>query len=184
MGDLLSKVVEKLASPFSSSKPTRILLLGLDGAGKTTIVYKLKLNKYLNTVPTIGFNVENVKYKGLQMTIWDIGGQQKIKKLWKHYYSDTDALIFVIDSCDEDRLDMAKEDFHHVLSREELRDVPILVFANKQDIRRITPEEMMTRLELDKIQQSWKIQGTCAPSGEGLYEGLDWLSEELKKRKK
>ena len=184
MGELLSKAIEKLAAPFSSSKPTKILLLGLDGAGKTTVVYKLKLNEYMSTVPTIGFNVENIDYKNLRMTIWDVGGQKKIRDLWRHYYSHTDALIFIIDSCDEDRLELAKEELEAVLSDEELRDVPVLVYANKQDIGRITPAEMMTKLEMNKMKRSWKIQGTCAPSGEGLYEGLEWLSQELKKSKK
>ena len=84
MGALITKLVEGLAS-FNKSKPTKILLLGLDGAGKTTMVYKLKLGEYMATVPTIGFNVETIKYKNLNMTMWDIGGQKSIRDLWKHY---------------------------------------------------------------------------------------------------
>src|SRR4051812_19130590 len=108
MGLLITKVLDTISS-FSSSKPTKILMLGLDAAGKTTIVYKLKLGEYLSTVPTIGFNVENVEYKNLRMTIWDIGGQKKLRDLWRHYYSNTDAIIFIIDSSDEERIDVAKE---------------------------------------------------------------------------
>ena len=184
MGELLSKAIGNLAAPFSSSKRTKILLLGLDGADKITVVYKLKLDKYVSTVMTISLTVKNIDYKNLRMSIWDVGGSDRIKSFWVPYYSHTDALIFIIDSCDEERLEFAKERLYAVLSNEELRDVPVLVYANKQDTGRITPEEMMTRLELEKMKRSWKIQGTCALSGEGLNEGLEWLSQELKKSKK
>ena len=119
MGLLITKVLDKISS-FSSAKQTKILMLGLDAAGKTTIVYKLKLNEYLSTVPTIGFNVESIEYKNLKMTIWDIGGQKKIRDLWRHYYTGTDALIFIIDSCDEERLNVAQEELFGVLADEEL----------------------------------------------------------------
>jgi len=183
MGELLSKVVDKIANSFGTTKPTKILLLGLDGAGKTTTLYRLKLKKFVNTIPTIGFNVENIDYKNLRMTVWDIKGQNNVRELWKHYYSDTDALIFIINSHDEKRFELAKEELYKLLAAEELRDIPVLVYANKQDIGKITPEIMLTKLELGKFKNPWKVQGTCAKSGEGLYEGLDWLSKEIKKRK-
>jgi len=184
MGLLLTKAVEKLSTAFGSTKQTKILMLGLDGAGKTTIIYKLKLNEYLSTVPTIGFNVESIDYKNLRMTIWDIGGQKAIRDLWKHYYAHTDAIIFIVDSCDEERLDVAKEELMHMLDDEELRDIPVLVYANKQDIGTVTPARMVTKFEMHKLKRPWQVQGACAPSGEGLYEGLEWLNQEIKKSKK
>ncbi len=184
MGLYLTKAVEKLASTFSSPKPTKILLLGLDGAGKTTVVYQLKLNEYLSTVPTIGFNVETIEYKNLKMTIWDVGGQKKIRDLWRHYYENTDALIFIVDSCDEDRLELASEELHAVLSDETLRDIPVLVFANKQDISKLKPSDIVNKFDMYKMRRSWKVQGACATVGEGLYEGLDWVAQEIKKSKK
>lgn len=159
-------------------------MLGLDAAGKTTIVFKLQLGEYISTVPTIGFNVETIQYKNLSMTIWDIGGQKKLRDLWRHYYTGTDAVIYIIDSCDKERLDLAQEELFGVLEDEELRDVPLLIYANKQDMGKITPADITNKFQMEKMRRPWKVQGSCAVTGEGLYEGLDWLSEQQKKRKK
>ncbi len=106
-------------------------MVGLDAAGKTTILYKLKLGEVVTTIPTIGFNVETVEYKNISFTVWDVGGQDKIRLLWRHYYQNTQGLIFVVDSNDRDRIDDAREELHKMLSEEELRDAVLLVFANK-----------------------------------------------------
>ena len=83
----------------------RILMLGLNGAGKTTILYQLKFGETVKTIPTIGFNVETLDYKGMAFTVWDVGGQDKIRVLWKHYYHNTDGLIFVVDSTERESLE-------------------------------------------------------------------------------
>lgn len=94
--------IAKLLNSFSDIK-AKILMLGLDGAGKTTVLYQMKLHENIHSVPTIGFNVEQVDYKGLKFTIWDIGGQSKLIELWHHYYSNSDAIIYVLDTSDSDR---------------------------------------------------------------------------------
>ena len=108
-------------------------MLGLDAAGKTTILYKLKLNDNVNTIPTVGFNVESVVYKNVKFNVWDVGGQDKIRPLWRHYYTGTQGLIFVVDSADTDRLDEARQELHKIINDREMKDSVILVFANKQD---------------------------------------------------
>merc|ERR1712097_45141 len=100
----------------------RILMLGLDAAGKTTILYKLKLGEVVTTIPTIGFNVETVEYKNINFSVWDVGGQDKIRKLWRHYYENTQGLIFVVDSNDRDRIDDAREELMKMLIEDEMRD--------------------------------------------------------------
>merc|ERR1712007_265299 len=112
----------------------RILMVGLDAAGKTTILYKLKLGEVVTTIPTIGFNVEAVVYRNINFTVWDIGGQDKIRKLWRHYYQGTQGVIFVIDSSDRDRIDDAREELDMMLREDEMRDAVLLVLANKQDL--------------------------------------------------
>merc|ERR1711904_290427 len=82
----------------------RIIMQGLDAAGKTTILYKWKLGEVVTTIPTIGFNVETVEYKNISFTVWDVGGQDKIRPPWRHYYQNTQGLIFVIDSNDRERV--------------------------------------------------------------------------------
>merc|ERR1712154_171038 len=125
-----SGVLQKLLG----KKEMRILMVGLDASGKTTILYKLKLGEVITTIPTIGFNVETVEYKNLNFTVWDVGGQDKIRKLWRHYYQGTNGLIFVLDSNDRDRVEDAKEELTKMLNEDEMRDVAVLVFANKQDL--------------------------------------------------
>merc|ERR1719387_2376655 len=109
-------------------------MVGLDAAGKTTVLYKLKLGQVVRNIPNFGFNVETVEYKNLKFTVWDVGGQEKIRKLWRHYYKNTDALIFVVDSADRDRLEEARGELAHLLDADELRAAPLLLFANKQDL--------------------------------------------------
>ena len=127
MGSMFSKVWQRLIG----KKEMRILMVGLDAAGKTTILYKLKLGEVVTTIPTIGFNVETVDYKNISFTVWDVGGQDKIRLLWRHYYQNTQGLIFVVDSNDRDRVDDAREELHKMLSEEELKEAVLLVFANK-----------------------------------------------------
>ncbi|CAJ1072463.1 ADP-ribosylation factor 1-like [Xyrichtys novacula] len=172
------------AALFGMKKDMRILMVGLDAAGKTTILYKLKLGEVVTTIPTIGFNVETVEYKNISFTVWDVGGQDKIRPLWRHYFQNTQGLIFVVDSNDRERIAEAREELMRMLAEDELRDAVLLVFANKQDLpNAMTPSDLTDKMGLHTLRERhWYIQSTCATSGMGLYEGLDWLSTELKKR--
>ena len=123
----MAKVWKKLIG----KKELRILMVSLDAAGKTTILYQLKLGKFVTTIPSIGFNVETVDYKNISFTIWDVGGGDKIRLLWKYYYQNIQGLIFVIDCNDRDRIDLAREELHKFLLEEELKGATLLVFANK-----------------------------------------------------
>ena len=109
-------------------------MLGLDSAGKTALLYQLKYKKEVKTIPTISFNVETVDYKGKNLTIWDIGGQDKLRCLWNRYYQNTDGIIFVVDSKDEDRFEEASKEIKKLVNEEELKNCPILVLANKMDL--------------------------------------------------
>ncbi len=119
---------------FGQQNPVRLLMLGLDAAGKTTILYKMKLNETVNTIPTIGFNVETLQYKNIEFQAWDIGGQFKLRNLWSHYFDNTQGLIYVVDSNDADRIAESKEALHMIISDESMNGVPILVYANKMDL--------------------------------------------------
>eukprot|EP01010_Urceolus_cornutus_P001259 NODE_1789_length_756_cov_673.493635_g1390_i1.p1 GENE.NODE_1789_length_756_cov_673.493635_g1390_i1~~NODE_1789_length_756_cov_673.493635_g1390_i1.p1 ORF type:complete len:184 (-),score=32.27 NODE_1789_length_756_cov_673.493635_g1390_i1:145-696(-) len=180
MGLTFSNLLKNL---FGQKKEFRILILGLDAAGKTTILYKMKLGEIVTTIPTIGFNVETVEYKNVKFTMWDVGGQDKLRPLWRHYFQNTDALVYVADCNDKERVSQARDELQKMLSEEELRGAALLVFANKQDL----PSAMSTAEITDKLglhalrQRDWFIQGSCATSGEGLHEGLDWLSTNVTK---
>ena len=236
MGMQLSRVWERLFG----KKEMRILMVGLDAAGKTTILYKFKLGEVVTTIPTIGFNVETVEFKNISFTVWDVGGQDKIRPLWRHYYQNTQGVIFVVDSNDRDRVDAARDEvitavprilfllffhrlnfssepwtrkvavsslffpsssflyshpdtynptliifqLHRMLNEDELRDSVLLVYANKQDLpNAMSAAEMTERLGLHGLRhRQWYIQACCATTGDGLFEGLDWMSHTLIKK--
>lgn len=178
----------------SFPRDLRLVMIGLDGAGKTTVLYKLKvpikfaflthfkLGEVVSTIPTIGFNVETVKYKNINFNVWDVGGQDRIRTLWKHYYAHTDGIIYVVDAADRDRVPKAAQQLQKVLSEDELTGASLLVLANKQDLpNAMSVAELAEKLGLPTLRsRQWHIQGSCATTGDGLYEGLDWLSRSLK----
>jgi len=159
----------------------RVIMIGLDAAGKTTLLYKLKLGVVETTIPTVGFNVETVEYKNVRFLVWDLGGQDKLRKLWRHYYVGTRAAIFVVDSSDRERIDDAREELFKVMSADEMRDAALLVLANKQDLpEALAPAEVSDKLGLHDLRHGrWLTQATCATSGDGISEGLDWLAQTL-----
>uniref|UniRef100_A0A6I8NF86 ADP ribosylation factor 1 n=1 Tax=Ornithorhynchus anatinus TaxID=9258 RepID=A0A6I8NF86_ORNAN len=132
-----------------------------------------------------GFNVETVEYKNISFTVWDVGGQDKIRPLWRHYFQNTQGLIFVVDSNDRERVNEAREELTRMLAEDELRDAVLLVFVNKQDLpNAMNAAEITDKLGLHSLRhRTWYIQATCATSGDGLYEGLDWLANQLKNQK-
>ncbi|KAG0592177.1 hypothetical protein M758_1G191300 [Ceratodon purpureus] len=178
----MGNTFRKLFDSIFGNKEMRVVMLGLDAAGKTTILYKLHIGEILSTVPTIGFNVEKVQYKNVEFTVWDVGGQEKLRPLWRHYFNNTDGLIYVVDSCDRERISKAAVEFQQIINDPLMRNSAILVFANKQDMKgALDTSEVCEQLGLFNLRnRRWQIQGTCAPKGEGLYEGLDWLATTLK----
>ena len=148
-----------------------------DNAGKTTLLYRLKVGEVVTTIPTIGFNVESVTYKNLNFNVWDLGGQTSIRPYWRCYYANTSAVIFVIDSTDLDRLGTAAEELSAMLNEEELRDASLLVFANKQDQPGAKGAgEISEALKLGELRdRNWSIVACSAVDGTGINEGMDWL---------
>ncbi|KAM0889299.1 hypothetical protein ACQ4PT_027848 [Festuca glaucescens] len=171
----------KLFSGRLANKEMRILLLGLDAAGKTTILFKLKFGEVVTTIPTTGFNVETMEYNNISLTTWEVSGQDKARPLWRHYFGNTKGIIFVVDSSDRDRVADARYELHRMLNEDELRDVVLLVLANKKDLpNAMDAAEITDKLGLHSLRQRhWHIQSTCATTGEGLYEGLDWMSNTI-----
>ncbi|OMH80639.1 ADP-ribosylation factor 1 [Zancudomyces culisetae] len=180
----MGMAISGLFGRLFGKREMRILMVGLDAAGKTTILYKLKLGEIVTTIPTIGFNVETVEYRNISFTVWDVGGQDKIRPLWRHYFQNTQGIIFVVDSNDRERIGEAKEELQQMLNEDELRDAILLVFANKQDLpNAMNTAEITDKLGLHAIRnREWYIHAACATTGDGLYEGLDWLSSSLKRR--
>lgn len=179
-----------LNSLFNKKKDVRIVMIGLDNAGKTTILYKLKLGEIVTTIPTIGFNVETVTRAGLCMNVWDIGGQSKIRPLWHHYYQGTHGIIFVVDSTDHERFTNSDKNGNEsvygeltsILTTDLLKGVPLLIMANKCDsVNAKSTTSICTILNLYSVKnRPWNCIATSALTGEGIDVGLQWLSKQVK----
>ena len=161
-----------------------MLILNL-GAGKTTILYRLQIGEVVTTIPTIGFNVETVNYKNIKFQVWDLGGQTSIRPYWRCYYTNTDAIIYVVDSVDKDRIATSKEELLAMLDEEELKDTALLVFANKQDMEgAMSVMDVSNALGLSLLKnRTWTIFKCSAVTGEGLTEGMDWLVNTIEGKK-
>eukprot|EP00386_Alphamonas_edax_P011600 GDKI01036628.1.p1 GENE.GDKI01036628.1~~GDKI01036628.1.p1 ORF type:complete len:190 (-),score=50.02 GDKI01036628.1:280-849(-) len=180
MGICPSRIWNRLSS--AADRDCRIVMVGLDAAGKTTLLHKLRLpGEVMRTVPMIGFNLEAVECRRLHLMVWDVGGQGAIRSAWRPYYQSCDAIIFVVDASDTARFDTALEELHFFLSKAELSRAKLLVFANKQDVPgALAPNEVAKRLGLmDLRDREWHVQGCVAPSEVGLFEGIDWLTDKL-----
>ena len=118
------------------NKSANIVFLGLDNAGKTTILYQFLMNEVVHTSPTIGSNVEEVVWNNIHFIMWDLGGQESLRTAWNTYYSNTEFILLVVDSTDRERLSITKEELHKMLQSDELNKASVLVFANKQVVVR------------------------------------------------
>ncbi|XP_076864776.1 ADP-ribosylation factor-like 4ab [Brachyhypopomus gauderio] len=192
MGNGLSEP-HTIFSCLPSLKALHIVILGLDCAGKTTVLYRLRFNEFVNTVPTKGFNTEKIKValegkgRNAAFHFWDVGGQEKLRPLWRSYTRCADGLVFVVDSVDVERMEEAKTELHKITRLQENQGVPVLVVANKQDLRHALPlgevERMLALNELG-AHTPWHLQPACAIIGEGLQEGLERLHGMIVKRRK
>lgn len=151
-------------------KEARILVLGLDNSGKTTILKALSEEDISTIMPTQGFNIKSLTQDGFKLNVWDIGGQKAIRPYWKNYYENTDGMVFVVDSSDEERLNECVEELNALMAEEALAKVPLLVYANKQDLQfAVEAEEILNALKLSEIQdRTWNIQACSALTKEGL----------------
>lgn len=168
---------------FAAKEDVRVLMIGLDAAGKTTTLYQLKLGATLTNIPTIGFNVEILEYKRLRLTVWDIGGQKRVRSMWRYYYNNAAGIIFVVDAADVARFPEAMTELHSMLRVNELKDSVVLVFANKQDLPdAIAPGDLALRLRLHDLHQRWTVHGVCATNGHGVLEGMELLYRMIRQR--
>ncbi|XP_074860295.1 ADP-ribosylation factor-like protein 14 [Carettochelys insculpta] len=169
-----------LNSKHSKIRQAQILMLGLDSAGKSTLLYKLKFNDSFLTLPTIGFNVEMIETgQNAAVTVWDVGGQQKMRTFWCNYFENTDGLMYVVDSTDKQRLEDSKKEFERILKNELVKNVPVVLLANKQDVPgALNAEEITRNFNMKKhcSDRNWYVQPCCAITGEGLAEAFQRIT--------
>jgi len=156
-----------------------IIIVGLSGAGKTTALYKMQSGQESRVVPSCMVPSEKICYKNVHFNVWDVGFPQR-------YCAVVRGVFFVVDSSDRASLELACRELHRLLAHEELRDAPVLVLANKQDLPgALTPSQLVEELRLpstaqnEGVTQPWFVQGCCAMNGTGLSEGLEWMRTQV-----
>jgi ADP-ribosylation factor-like protein 3 len=172
-----------LRSLKRDEREARILVLGLDNAGKTTILKALSEEDITHIMPTQGFNIKSLVKEGFKLNVWDIGGQSTIRPYWRNYFEHTNGLVFVIDSADRNRLVESNQELQQLLEDDNLAGVPTLIFANKQDLLQALPaDEISDTMNLHLIRdRPWCIMASSAKTGEGLQEGMEWLVQTIQK---
>ena len=168
----------------ANEKELRILMVGLDNAGKTTIVKRINGEDVSIVSPTLGFNIKTMSYSGYRLNIWDVGGQKTLRSYWRNYYEATDGMVWVVDSADGRRIVDCREELHKLLSEEKLAGASLLILANKQDIPgALTKDEIAAILGLaSPTKRHWRIESCSALSGEGLMQGFSWCVQDIAAR--
>lgn len=181
MGHILSSVRE-----IFEREPKKVVMIGLDAAGKTTIMYSLRLAMTSRVYPLIATGIEECSHRNMSVIAFDVGGQERLRPLWRRYFLMTRGLIWVVDSVDRERIEQSREELRRILDEESLRGVVLLVLANKQDLPTAMPLwEVAMHLGLHEVSsRMWLALGTCATSGAGLEQGFDWLEKAVKSRRR
>ncbi|CAN8032118.1 hypothetical protein HPB47_008621 [Ixodes persulcatus] len=165
-------------------KEVRVLILGLDNAGKTTLLKKFNGEDTSTISPTLGFNIKTLEHRGFQMNMWDVGGQKSLRTYWRNYFESTDAIVWVVDSADRRRMQDCHDELHSLICEEKLLGATLLVFANKQDLPgALTPAEIKEALQLNEIHSlHWWIVPCSAYTGSNLLDGIDWMLNDISAR--
>ncbi|KAL4503314.1 hypothetical protein ABPG72_000920 [Tetrahymena utriculariae] len=173
-GKKLKEGIDQIADNSNGVK-RKIVMIGLDGAGKTSILNQLKVKKFMETVPTIGLNIETIQYKNLEFLVFDVGG--KVRSLWSHYYDNLDAIIFVVDSTDKERLWQVKDEFRKLSSELSFQNAVVLVLFNKQDLPECVEfKALVEETGVDNMNENDIIIQKCsAKTGDGLMDGMEKL---------
>ncbi|XP_008558329.1 ADP-ribosylation factor-like protein 2 [Microplitis mediator] len=177
----LLTVLKKLKQ---KEREMRILMLGLDNAGKTTIL-KRYIGEPIDTIsPTLGFNIKTIEHRDYKLNIWDVGGQKSLRSYWRNYFEATDGIIWVVDSADKLRLEDCKAELHKLLQEERLLGASLLVLANKQDLPgALSLDEIAEILELKNVKSHhWKIFNTSAITAENLLTAVNWIVDDISAR--
>lgn len=187
----MGNILTTFTNLFSTKTPYSICMVGLDAAGKTTILYQMKLKDTVPTIPTIGFNVEKFQVNNVEFSCWDIGGQDKIRPVWCKYIELSDGMVFVVDICDKERWGEAGAALRNIL--EEYKNKPVLILANKADNPKDTSipekkERMLEELNIESVCELWEcrtVSGIVSATDnnplERLLPAFEWMVDSLEK---
>lgn len=175
MGQNFSHSLKKI----TRSHPKRLIIVGLDSAGKTTLLYRLKFGEVNILVLRIGFLYESVQNRRFSIISWDVGFSDN-RPLYNQFYENAEGVIFVVDSNDRSRIDYSRDELQKIMYNEKLSLLPLLVYANKQDIKTaMSAGEIADKLGIRSDEKSCRVQGSCNINGYGIFEGLEWIEKAI-----
>jgi small GTP-binding protein len=164
-----------------SQKEAKIGIFGYNGAGKTSLLYRMVLGKAIQVIPTIGFNVDTFSLNGVKFTAWDVGGRGKIRALHHHYYAGLNAVVYIVDAVDTEIMPEAIDEFQRMTKEPQLQNCIFMLLGNKQDLpNALSMQEIERRFDVKSVNQTVYVQGVCVTSSDGVHEAFHWLSEQLK----
>ena len=171
----------------------QVLILGLDGAGKTTMLEQMKaiflgIMPASKIPPTVGLNIGRMQVNRAKLILWDLGGQTSLRAIWEKYYAEAHGLVYVVDAAEPERFDESRGVLQTLMANPEVAGAPLLLLANKQDAEGAVPaHEVEARLELPQLllqsghQSTHKVLGVSALTGDGIQEGVLWMVEQLQR---
>ncbi|CAG8697382.1 12209_t:CDS:2, partial [Gigaspora rosea] len=152
MASILRSFLDWLRSLFFKTE-LELTLVGLQNSGKTTLVNVIASGQFSeDMIPTVGFNMRKVTKGSVTMKLWDIGGQPRFRSMWERYCRGVNAIVFVIDSADHEKLDAARTELRNLLEKPQLANIPVLVLGNKNDLPDALPvEKIIDEMNLKSI---------------------------------
>ena len=178
--DELTKVLPK-SIVSTKKKSLKLFVFGLDRAGKTSILERLRQKQFVQTKRTLNLNLLKFVLDNVNLVAWDLGGQIGFRRAWRNYLKEPDILIFVVDASDKDRIKEAKGELWRILDYQESMGIPLLILGNKKDLDgKMATNDVIKGLDLESINnRDWKIYQTSAVTGEGIYDGFQWIFQKI-----
>lgn len=170
-------------SRFTRERNASILIYGLDKAGKTTILNRLKNDIFTNPVSTTNINIVKLLFQNLSVIMYDTAGQKIYRNLWASHLKNQDGLVFILDVTDEERFEEARSEFYRILNGPELKEVPLLFLLNKIDLKHPNAKQILKYFEYNEIDhRSKKYFLTSARTNKGITDAFNWLATEILSR--
>ncbi|KAF9959081.1 ADP-ribosylation factor-like protein 8B [Mortierella alpina] len=182
MASFFQNFLDWLRSLFFKTE-MELTLVGLQNSGKTTLVNVIASGQFTeDMIPTVGFNMRKVTKGNVTMKLWDIGGQPRFRSMWERYCRGVNAIVFVLDAADHDKLDAARTELRNLLDKPQLASIPVLVLGNKNDLPgALTVDQIIEVMNLKQIaSREVSCYSISAKNQVNIDITLQWLTKKGK----
>nr|CAD7402946.1 unnamed protein product [Timema poppensis]CAD7407309.1 unnamed protein product [Timema cristinae]CAD7433766.1 unnamed protein product [Timema monikensis]CAD7456982.1 unnamed protein product [Timema tahoe] len=150
---LINRILDWFKSLFWKEE-MELTLVGLQYSGKTTFVNVIASGQFSeDMIPTVGFNMRKITKGNVTIKVWDIGGQPRFRSMWERYCRGVNAIVYMVDAADPEKIEASRNELHHLLDKPQLTGIPVLVLGNKRDLPHALDENgLIERMNLSAIQ--------------------------------